>query len=386
MKIYNFNLLKLCFCVTFPNLCFVYTSERLSLNFLLFAENLKYAQKRNTPSRLRFRSSIGQSIAFLDNVEPDSESVSQHSIRSDTSRSDVDSMEIGRNISNRKRVVSSSKKRVIKKCKVEGRIKHEPVASAYFDNENDYVEEENDRNIDTERGTKCEDAEELLDEIGKHSEENVTKLLTGSRIGHNIQEQKRNKTKTSTVSNILDDMFFDIEQTVKQIKKPPPSKNNTKSSPVKKVTRKERDKDVSQDDDPFKAVDEIFGSNYSRKDLFKAGNKKIGVSDKTKNSHKSIDVLFDDGTNDAEVNLDDSTLKDDNYDCFDDPKLWKKKKRKEPDKRNLVDRLIEDSDADFNDLFTSGKLKKNIAKHDELKNKQNSESRGLLDGSASLFS
>lgn len=97
-------------------------------------------------------------------------------------------------------------------------------------------------------------------------------------------------------------------------------------------------------------------------------------------------MLFDDGTNDAEVNLDDSTLKDDNYDCFDDPKLWKKKKRKEPDKRNLVDRLIEDSDADFNDLFTSGKLKKNIAKHDELKNKQNSESRGLLDGSASLFS
>lgn len=264
-------------------------------------------------------------------------------------------------------------------------MKHEPVASAYVYSENDYVEEENDRNIDTERGPKCEDAEDLLDEIGNHSEENVTNLPAGARIGHKIQELKRNKMKASTVSNVLDDMFFDIEETVKQVKKLPPTKNYTKSSLVKKVTMKKRD--VSPDtDDPFKAVDEIFGSSYSRKDMFKAGNKKIRVSDKTKNSLKSIDVLFDNDTSDAEVNLDASTLKDDNYDCFDNPKLWKKKKRKEPDKRNLVDRLIEDSDADFNDLFTSGKLKKNIAKQDELNNIQNSESRGLLDGSASLFS
>lgn len=62
---------------------------------------------------------------------------------------------------------------------------------------------------------------------------------------------------------------------------------------------------------------------------------------------------------DSEVHLEASTLKDDNYDCFDDPRKWKKRRRKpESTEMSAVDKIISDSEADFNKLFASGKLKR----------------------------
>lgn len=140
----------------------------------------------------------------------------------------------------------------------------------------------------------------------------------------------------------------------------------------------QREKSLSGNTNPFSAVDEIFGDDGQQIPFDKKKN--------DLNSH-DIDKIKDNecvNRENEEVHLYESTLKDDHFDCFDDPKLWVKRKRKEPDKRNKVDKMIEESDTDFNDLFANGKLRRKEPKSHGVNSRQKSNS--VLDGSASLFS
>ncbi|XP_033738502.1 DNA excision repair protein ERCC-6-like 2 isoform X2 [Pecten maximus] len=79
--------------------------------------------------------------------------------------------------------------------------------------------------------------------------------------------------------------------------------------------------------------------------------------------------------------LNDSTLKDDSFDCFSDPLKWKKKKKALP--QAGVDKLISDGDADFLSLFAKGKMRKKdkVLPVVEIKD----DSKSLAEQTPSLF-
>ena len=149
--------------------------------------------------------------------------------------------------------------------------------------------------------------------------------------------------------SVLDDLFGKSGSGNKTKRKPAPSKHKTaKHSPVKTVS--EETTADKKGDDRFKVVDNIFCSTDS----------------------------------DSDVRLETSTLKDDDYDCFDDPRKWKKRKQK-PEKEpvSAIDKLISDSEADFNSLFTMGKMKRK--EKASIQVEENSPVK-TCDGSRSLFS
>lgn len=338
------------------------------------------SNQKITPTSSRVHGRGGQGMSFLDDMGPDSESISQQSNKPDQIRSGEksveSSMDIGRKVTPRKRGQKSPSKKLVKKSRVENKSVHKPVPATFFEDDGNVVEEHK-KKMTMEEGVESED---LLEEIGRCSEEVECKRNNRS-VRHT-----QNVRKYLPASSVLDDIFGCVNDEANQTKKPPPSKNLIRNSPVRNVgsVRRERERMfVNADDDSFKAIDEIFGVRNDAQKTSKVEERKkkdLRNMDAAKASdNDSVDV-----ENNGEVTLEDSTLKDDQFDCFDDPKLWKKRKRKEPDKRNIVDRLIADSDADFNDLFTSGKLKKKTFKSDEETGRQISES--LFDGSASLFS
>ncbi|XP_053395526.1 uncharacterized protein LOC123523704 isoform X2 [Mercenaria mercenaria] len=341
--------------------------------------------RRTTPASSRTCSKVGQGVSFLDDIEPDSESLSQQSGKSDNGRpnSAESSMEVGRKVSPRKRVQRSPNRKLVKKCKIATKSRHEPAPSIYFEDYDSITEDKYRYGKKEETGEESVDSEDLLDEIGRTNED----ILDDLPAVH----KKQRDTQQFSVSSVLDDVFDQAESSAKLIKKPPPSKTIRTNSPTKRagLKRKEKNENLSSDDDddPFKIVDEIFNNNTDRRKQNKEPNKageeiRYGLNRNLNASKDVNEELIEKG--DSDVNLEASTLKDDNYDCFDDPRLWKKRKRKEPDKRNAVDRLIDDSNADFDDLFTSGKMKKKASKSDAVNNRQNTEPQ--LDGSASLFS
>lgn len=133
--------------------------------------------------------------------------------------------------------------------------------------------------------------------------------------------------------------------------------------------KKERERDVTDQD--MSVLDDIFsneGSNCNQR------KRKPPPSKKQKVKNKDLDDLMTDDssvinestsscTDEVDGILNESTLKDDMFDCFSDPQKWKRRKRKK-DKSALsaVDRLIIEGDEEYEQLFTSGKMKKS-AKH-----------------------
>lgn len=126
---------------------------------------------------------------------------------------------------------------------------------------------------------------------------------------------------------------------------------------------KDKEKDVTEQD--MSVLDDIFlnkGSSNQRKRKPPPGKKQT-----VKNKNLD-DLLTDDSsimdesscTDEVDGILDESTLKDEMFDCFGDPQKWKKRKRKK-DKSALsaVERLIIEGDEEYEQLFTSGKMKKN---------------------------
>ena len=350
--------------------------------------------RKGMPSSSRI-SKIGPGMSFLDEVEPDSASLSQRSDKSSCGKSHVDSvesiMEVGRKVSPRKRVRSPNRK-LVKKCKIYSNGVHETVPQTYLEDFDNLVEERYRKEMDADR-VESADSEDLLEEISRIGEKSDDNLNKDDQMRRKEIAKKRNNTQPVTVSSVLDDVF-DVDQPSHRSRKPPPSKYIKTGSPRKQIGKMPEEKHEhcsSDEDDPFKIVDEIFscGSNKRKPngqpkkdgDIGKLDldmNKNSGKAEKREDTVEQLD-------DEDEVNLEDSTLKDDNYDCFDDPKLWKKRKRKERDKGNVVDRLIRVSDSDYNDLFTSGKLKKKESKTSKRNNRRDSE-KSEFDGSASLFS
>ena len=149
--------------------------------------------------------------------------------------------------------------------------------------------------------------------------------------------------------SVLDDLFGKSNGGNKTKRKPAPSKHKTVKHSVGKTVSEETTADKAGDE-RFKEVDNIFCSTDS----------------------------------DSDVRLETSTLKDDDYDCFDDPRKWKKRKQK-PEKEpvSAIDKLISDSEADFNSLFTMGKMKRK--EKASIQVEEDSPVK-TYDGSRSLFS
>ena len=173
-------------------------------------------------------------------------------------------------------------------------------------------------------------------------------LVTSTSKRKHIKADITEKLDDSQGS-VLDDLFGKSGGGNKTKRKPAPTKHKTVKHSAVKTVSEETAADMAGDD-RFKEIDNIFCSTDS----------------------------------DSDVKLETSTLKDDDYDCFDDPRKWKKRKQK-PEKEpvSAVDKLISDSEADFNSLFTMGKMKR-IEKA-SIQVEENSPVK-TCDGSRSLFS
>ena len=204
-----------------------------------------------------------------------------------------------------------------------------------------------------ERDTDIVRTRVTIDHKGSVEETNIglKSVMRKQRAKENNRiDSKRTKVEIddnvdSSQGSVLDDFFGKSGADVKPKRKPAPSKSKMAKSLASTV-----DKNYEKDSGGFKVVDEIFASNDS----------------------------------DSDVKLETSTLKDDDYDCFDDPRKWKKRKEKS-DKKSMsaIDKLISESETDFNNLFTTGKMKRK-----ETTYKQDREKSPVrtCDRSPSLFS
>lgn len=273
--------------------------------------------------------------------------------------------------------------------------------------------------IDDSSGNESEDSDALWSQLGKVSQVDVSRNIvktdegcccdricsctkhkgSANQTGTTSESQMENKNlenqnlreKKSTVSNRTTAKHDDSDNIRGKI-----------SAESSRTTGKLSDADNSQ----VSVLDDIFGKPETKgkakrkpapskgkmaKDVKHGDNvKRSQVDDKYSEKQgarfKDVNEIFCSASvdSDSDVKLETSTLKDDDYDCFDDPRKWKKRKRK-PDKEPIsaVDKLISDSEAEFDKLFTAGKMKRNNANNK--KDKENSSEKSF-DRSASLFS
>ena len=273
--------------------------------------------------------------------------------------------------------------------------------------------------IDDSSGNESEDSDALWSQLGKVSQVEVGRNVaetgegcccdrndsctkhkvsakqTGTRSNSQMEnknlENQNLREKKSTVSNQTTARHDESDNIRKKI--------SVESS---RTTGKLSDTDNSQ----VSVLDDIFGipetkGKAKRKPAPSKGKmtKDVDHSDNVKTSKtddkysvkqgarfKDVNEIFcsTSADNDSDLKLETSTLKDDDYDCFDDPRKWKKRKRK-PDQEpvSAVDKLISDSEAEFDKLFTAGKMKRNNANN---KKEKESSSVKSFDRSASLFS
>ncbi|XP_052775381.1 DNA excision repair protein ERCC-6-like 2 isoform X2 [Mya arenaria] len=319
----------------------------------------KKAARREPVQRRPAKRKAVQSICFLDDVEMESESPSlvqdiDGNVDSDMEGDDVGDadMEVGRKVTPRKRLRTVT----VKQKTRAGRGKHVPEMPSYLVDNNGESQVKASQVFKKRRPRKLikqESSEEsdLLTELEKQQVDMEHKNRSDDY--HETAKLNKNRDISSKPnSSFLDDLFSSFETTSPKHKPPPKSKVK---SPVKKksdIVCGDDDDDCKPDGifDPFKEIDEIF-------------------TDSAKSQTEE------------EVHLDRSTLKDDNMDCLDDPRLWKRRKVVPSHRRrNLVDRLIADSEAEYKELFADGKLKKKQGAENSLK------SRSTFDGSQSLFS
>lgn len=310
-------------------------------------------------------------ISFLDDIEPDSESISEQSFKASVDEHSVDSLEIGRKTPRKKGTSNITRK--FTKTRHSDKVKtnkHKVYTAESFITESAFVEENVETNEEQETiQTSQDDAEALLDEIGKQSEKFSNNEEKGKSrfVGTNAEYKEDD---SADALSILDDIFSENSRVRKR--KPAPLKK-CQISPAKQ-SKHNRGCLKSDKSNTFDALDDLFEQKPT-----KVRNKK-GYND----DHSPIDINDNEKGNeevsDFCINLDVSTLKDDGeFDLFDNPKLWKKRRKKHRDEGTAVDRMIADSDADYQELFTRGKMKK-MEKNSEV------SSPVGLNGSESLFS
>ncbi|KAL4236647.1 DNA excision repair protein ERCC-6-like 2 [Mactra antiquata] len=338
-------------------------------------------------------------ISFMEDVEPDSESISQHSDKSvnlSVEEGDVESMEIGRKTSCKKRMPTRTRKpyKLLTDERVEGMNKsgdrHVESLFKTLDKEPKTSYESHTKIDGESMEASGYAAEDLLCELGRKS--SVSKDDNkSSKFGAKNEDKFTSKDTTtgSDVLSIQDDIFDETNATRKR--KPAPVKNSPFKSPKKRskldTTKNKTGKSdifkTADKTDIFKALDDIFSDDPVES---KAENKKDKNSRDSKptNDFKEHEKATED-VNDIGVDLDISTFKDVNdLDYFDNPKLWKKKRKKPREEcGTAADRMIADSDADYLELFTSGKMKK---KTREKSSVSDSASIAEFNGSESLFS
>ena len=129
-------------------------------------------------------------------------------------------------------------------------------------------------------GSKSEDKNQ------NSSANSRTKLRNSKQVDESVNSQV----------SVLDDIFGSVGAKVKSKRKPAPSKHKA-TKDLKSTHRIKNDRNNTRDSEKdgakFKALDEIFCSTDS----------------------------------DSEMHLETSTLKDDDHDCFDDPRKWRKRKQ-----------------------------------------------------------
>jgi len=364
--------------------------------------------KKKVPHRSpvkRSRRQPAQTISFLDDVEPDSESVSlentgaddPHGVSRDLSDAGVDQIEIGRKVTPRKRALPNSrrpspvKRSPVKRCKLKDTVAKRDWISPTCGNNSgsDAGDSEDGLNNSNSMSDGLETApvlggkkqqvtredsdinqSQLLAEIGNQSIACDEVMEGNSDCGSGSNVKRKCYTTADEAANnkasglsILDDVFGDVNEESMKKKKPPPSKHKAgfKQNVAQNGRRVGDGSGVGGVTKQSSVMDDIFGASHT-------------------NSPGSLD------SEEPAVHLDTSTLQDNNIHCCDNPRLWKKRKHKARDKRNIVDRLIADSDADFDELFTSGKLKRkdrNTSNNNDLKTDSPGQNR--VDGSLSLF-
>ena len=189
---------------------------------------------------------------------------------------------------------------------------------------------------------------------GSKSEDKNQNSSANSRT--KLRNSKQVDESDNSQVSVLDDIFGSVGAKLKSKRKPAPSKHKT-TKDLNNTHRIKNDRNDTRDSEKdgakFKALDEIFCSIDS----------------------------------DSEMHLETSTLKDDDHDCFDDPRKWRKRKQKTTNvhkaEMSAVDKLISESEADFNNLFTAGKMRRK--ERNTIKEKESSPVKSC-DRSASLFS
>ena len=273
--------------------------------------------------------------------------------------------------------------------------------------------------IDDSSGNESEDSDALWSQLGKVSQVEVGRNVAETGEGCccdrvcSCTNHKGSTKQTSTRSNTQVENKNSENQNLREKKSTVSIKTTAKhdesdkirekiSSESSRTTAKFSDSDNSQ----VSVLDDIFGKSQTKgkvkrkpapskgkmaKDVKHSNNVKTSkidnkYSEKQGARFKDVNEIFcsTSADSDSDVKLETSTLKDDNYDCFDDPRKWKKRKQK-PDQEpvSAVDKLISDSEAEFDQLFTAGKMKRNNANN---KKEKESSSVKSFDRSASLFS
>lgn len=133
----------------------------------------------------------------------------------------------------------------------------------------------------------------------------------------------------------------------------------------------------------FSAVDDIF--------FEPASNSKKRPPPSRKRCHGAFANISETSTEDDDLFMEkgsvQSTLIDNNLDCFSDPKKWKKRTKKVNNRtQQHVDQMISDSEKDYQDMFCSGKLRSKKKLPNTSSDTSNKLPQPRLYDSGSLFS
>lgn len=308
---------------------------------------------------------------FLKYIDTESESLSQKDVKPDHNMSDSepesDEMEVGRKVSPRRKQTKSSNvtRTVARGLK---RSQASCLVQETFMDKNRGKHMKNDEIIDKEDMSKVHvgvnkrqrkliredsdnDPNKLLEEIANQSEEMEDKHTKSKPSVVNKDGKVKNKSRTRGLSadmSILDDVFFGGKTSEVKKKAPPKLNQNIDKSPRR-------------------------GSDVENKTS--VDKKRSSISD-----HDSAASSAEEA-----IHLDTSTLKDDVYTCFDDPSLWKSRKRQTPKRKKTQFRdYTIDSDSDSEDFFGFDKVRKKIPPP---KHGRDSELNSVksVNGSLSLF-
>ncbi|XP_069126621.1 DNA excision repair protein ERCC-6-like 2 isoform X2 [Argopecten irradians] len=281
-------------------------------------------RKRSSKQSRKIKDNPTLGVSYLS----DSESLGTKTLTRTSSRESepLESLEIGRKVKKRKgNVAMTTRTRRPAKRGVGGSSRgkiHGLAMSPMWSVQDSGTDEEI-----QETGQEGPHSTELLDEIGVDAKKDI------------VTVQDDECTPDVSVYEDLDDIFLCDRKSSKSVRKPPPGRGREKET----SESKRRDRNV------------------------------------TPGTTADSSVMMPESSNIELHN--NSTLKDDSFDCFSDPLKWKKKKKTVP--QTGVDKLISDGDAEFLSLFEKGKMKKKDKVVPVVQIKEDSKS--LAEQTPSLF-